>query len=289
MKKLFKKVKNWLKKLFGLEKKVAAGGTGAGVTPAGKYRKVVQGSTQGWYGRVNYWMKSRSILSKELDAIVKHGATGYMIELAGWANSTGKMWTDSWLKSVEQEYNWLLDECRARKLWLFVSIVNDNMGKGKYGDKGPELSKVYAYAQKLVKIVKNGGKDGVYVQVVAETQTATGRVLEQYAVQQLAGFNLVYNGNGGHPTGPIVGMSNYAVHPGKVAQSNPAHAFVISDHGNIIRELANGAINGRGNPDQIKKWATLTKAKGCPVCGYYAFQVQEFDNDAIKALGNALK
>ena len=290
MKKVIQRMKNWFKRILGLQKEVSGGGTGEGVTPAGKYRKVVQGSTQGWYGRVNYWTRDKSTLTKELDAIVRHGATGYMIEMAGWADSTGKMWTDGWLKDIESMYDWLLAECRARKLWLFVSIVNDNMGKGKYGDKGPELAKVYDKAQKLVKIVKDGGKDGVYVQPVAETQTSAGAKFEQYCIQQLNGFPLVYNGNGGHPTKIAAGMSAYAVHPSRIAAPNPGNAFAISDHGLIIRELnIGGSISGHGDPVRIRKWASNVKSQGCPVCGYYAFQVKDFDNDAIKALGNSLK
>jgi hypothetical protein len=258
----------------------------------GKYAEVKIGKTQGWYGRVNRWAVSKDTLSKELDKIVKSGCTGYLIEMSGWGSYKNKQWTAKWVDEVKEWYDWLLSECRARKLWLFVSIVNDNMGKGKYGDTGPTLEKAYSCAQKLVDVVMAGGKDGVFVQPVAETQTAAGKKFEQYCIQKLVGkgFKLVYNGSGGHPTKPIAGMGYYAVHPSKIAATNPKDAFVVSDHGLIIRELnIGGALDGHGDPNKVKAWANKVKSQGCPVCAYYAFKVADFDGNTIKALGEVLK
>lgn len=273
-----KKLWNWILKVLGIRKTKKS------------YRPVALNSTQGWYGRVNRWATSKSVLEKELDAIVKHGCSGYLIEMSGWGRYSSKQWTDAWIKEVKEWYEWLLGECRDRKVWLFVSIVNDNMGQGKYGDTGPKLEKVYAYAQKLVKIVKDAGKDGVYVQPVAETQTAAGRKLEQYCIQQLVGFRLVYNGSGGHPSGAIAGMGNYAVHPSKISAGNPKTAFVVSDHGLIIRELnIGGGLESHGDPNKVRTWASRVKSQGCPVCAYYAFKVADYDEATIKALGSVLK
>jgi len=257
-----------------------------------RYAEVKIGKTQGWYGRVNRWAVSKDVLKKELDQIVKRGCSGYLIEMSGWGSYKNKQWTSKWVDEVKEWYGWLLSECRARKLWLFVSIVNDNMGKGKYGDTGPTLEKAYSCAQKLVDVVMAGGKDGVFVQPVAETQTAAGKKFEQYCIQKLVGkgFKLVYNGSGGHPTKPIAGMGYYAVHPSKIAATNPKDAFVVSDHGLIIRELnIGGGLENHGDPNKVRDWAKRIKAKGCPVCAYYAFKVADYDGDTIKALGEALK
>ena len=272
------KIISFFKKLFGLTPKLK------------KYHPFAIGQTQAWYGRVNYWPISHLTTTKELNAMAKAGVAGYMIEMAGWAGSTGKQWTDAWIKDVEKEYNWILDECRDRNLYLFVSVVNDNMGKGKYGDTGPTLDKVYSTAQKLVGIIKKAGSKGVFVQPVAETGTSTGKKFESYTVSELKGFNLVYNGNGGHPSGPAGGMGFFAVHPAKISESVPKAALVISDHGLIIRELnIGGKLEGHGDPAKVTKWASNVKVKGSPVCGYYAFKVQDFDGDTIKALGSVLK
>ena len=248
-----------------------------------------RGGTQAWYGRVNRWMLKRSILVKELNLMAKSGISGYMIEMSGWGRYNNQQWTDKWLKEVEKEYKWLLKQCRARGLWLFTSIVNDNMGQGKYGDSGPKLEKVYSKAQKLIDIVKKAGKKNVFVQPVAETQTAAGRKFEQECVARLSGFQLVFNGSGGHPKGAASGFQWFAVHPGKISQSNDQRAFVISDHGLIIRELANGKLDGPGNPAKVDEFAKRCKRNGNPVCGYYAFKHEKLDKATIQTLGKAMK
>ena len=255
-----------------------------------KYAPVKQGCTQFWYGRVNRWAVSKDTLKKELDLMAKKGLSGYLIEMSGWGSYKNKQWTDKWVSEVKSWYTWLLTECRSRKLWLFVSIVNDNMGKGKYGDTGPSLEKAYSCAQKLAKVVKAGGKDGVYVQPVAETQSASGKKFEQYCIKQLAGFKLVYNGSAGHPKKAIAGMQNYATHPSSISASNPKDAFVVSDHGKIIRELnIGGGLENHGDPSKVRAWAKKVKSQGCPVCAYYAFKVKDYDAGTIKALAEAIK
>lgn len=257
-----------------------------GLIPNKKLSQIKTGKSQTWYGRVNFWAKDMSLLKKELNALVKAGCSGYMIEMAGWADSTGSMWTDKWMKDIEKKYTEFVKMCRARGLWAFVSIVNDNLGSGKYGDNRKHTIKSEMdKCKKLAKIVKKVGKDNVVIQPVAETQTSAGKQFEQYCVKELAGFNLCFNGNGGHPTGAASGFKYYAVHPSKIAASNPGNAFVISDHGLIIRELNGGPLVGHGNVSKIKQWKDLNKKKGCPVIGYYAFQVQDFDKDAINAMG----
>ena len=71
-------------------------------------------------------------------------------------------------------------------------------------------------------------------------------------------------------------------------QPNPSNALVVSDHGLIIRELANGSLDGPGNPAKVSEFARLCKVKGCPVCGYYAFKHEKFDGKTIEALGKAM-
>lgn len=254
-----------------------------------KLEPVRIGGTQTWYGRVNRWMLSRDTLVRELNAMAKAGVKGYMIEMSGWGRYSNQQWTDKWVKEVEREYNWLLGQCRARGLWLFTSIVNDNMGQGKYGDSGPRLEKVYGMAQKLIDVVRKAGKKNVFVQPVAETQTAAGRKFEQECVAKLGGFQLVYNGSGGHPGGAAGGFQWFAVHPGKIAQDNAKGALVVSDHGLIIRELANGKLDGPGNPSKVAEFANRCRKRGNPVCGYYAFKYEKFDGKTIETLGKAAR
>ena len=280
---MIKKILNWIKNLF---KK-----------PAKKKEldQIVVGKTQTWYGRVNTWWKDQSLWQKEMDCIVNSGGSGYMIELAGWQSHVAKSpawWSDSWIKKQLGLYSDIHADAKKRGLWLFVSIVNDNMGSGKYGDKKQyTVENTYNKCVKLLEGVIKDGNANVVVQPVAETQTAAGKKFEAYAKLQLAakGFMTCYNGNGGHPTSSS-GFNFFAVHPSKISAANPKTALVISDHGLIIRELNQGSkLVAHGDPNKIKTFVETNKKRGCPVVGYYAFQVEDYDEGAIKALGAAVK
>lgn len=251
--------------------------------------RIEQGNTQTWYGRVNRWPTSRETLRSELNLMKECGVSGYMIELAVW-NGVDDKWSDEWIARTEKSYRWLLRECRKRKIWLFVSIVNDNMGKGKYGDTGPALEQVYNQAKQLALIVKKYGPKGVIIQPVAETQTSAGQRFEQECKTELEEFTLVYNGNGGHPKSTPEGFHFRAVHPSHIASNVADDALVISDHGLIIRELAiDNGLESKGNPTKVKIWAEKLRQQGIAVVGYYAFKYSDFDPDTIRALGDAVK
>ena len=242
--------------------------------------------TQSWYGRVNRWHTSQDILKQELDLMQECGVSGYMIELAGWGDETGKRWNKEWIKTTEKEYHHILKQCRKRDLWLFVSIINDNMGRGKYGDKDPKLENVYNYAQQLISIIEKYGSRNVVVQPVAETQTSAGRRFEQECCVRLQDFTLVYNGEGGAPKSILEGFDFRAVHPSHTVSEVPTDALVVSDHGFIIRELsADGGLQSKGDPEKIKQWVDRLSLQGVPVVGYYSFKYMDFDPDTIRALG----
>lgn len=245
----------------------------------------IGGKFQTWYGRVNTWAASEKSLDKDVQAMAKAGVTGYAIELMGWARSDA--WTDKWLDQTGARYRYLLSLCRRHGLWLFVSIVNDNMGSRKYGDPGVPLSAVMPQARRLAQTVKDGGKDNVIVQPVAETTTAAGRQFEAWCVSQFAGWPLVYNG-GSRPGGIPAGYSFRAWHPFKIADKVPSDAIVVSDTGMIIAQLGVG-LDGPAKPDTLEAWARKVRASGCPVCCYYAFKFSGHDAPAIKALGRAAK
>ena len=251
--------------------------------------RIEQGNTQVWYGRVNQWTVSRQILRNELNLMKECGVNGYMIELAVWDGVDDK-WSNEWIVRIQKNYRWLLRECRKRKIWLFISIINDNMGKGKYGDTGPTLEKVYESALQLASIVKRGGSKGVIVQPVAETQTPTGQRFEQECRKILENFTLVYNGEGGHPKSTPEGFHFRAVHPAHIVSSVADDTLVISDHGLIIRELSiDGGLESRGNPQKVVTWVKRLQQQGVAVVGYYAFKYDQFDPATIRALGEALK
>ena len=247
---------------------------------------IEQHHTQTWYGRVNRWTISRDILHQELDLMQECGVSGYMIELASWARYQQQPWNEKWLKMIKREYRHLLKECRKRDIWLFVSIVNDNMGKGKYGDTGPALEEVYDYALKLAKIVKQSGSKNIIIQPVAETNTQAGKHFELECITLFDGFTLIYNGDYGSPKTCPNGYDFRAIHPSHITSSVPSDAIIISDHGVIIRELSiDGGLESKGDPNKVKMWVEKLSQQGVPVVGYYAFKYEDFDPDTILALG----
>ena len=249
---------------------------------------IERNNSQSWYGRVNGWHTSRSLLKQELDLMQECGVSGYMIELAGWGHNVGEAWNEGWINAIKREYRHLVKECRKRDLWLFVSIINDNMGRGKYGDKGPALESVYDYAQQLISIIKRYGSRNVVVQPVAETQTSAGRRFEQEVITQLSNFILVYNGDGGSPKRLLESFDFRAVHPSHISSGVPSDALIISDHGLIIRELpTDGGLQSKGDPEKVKKWAEHLRSEGVPVIGYYAFRYNGFDPATILSLGDS--
>ena len=249
--------------------------------------RIEQGKTQTWYGRVNRWTLSKQTLKDELNLMQECGVSGYMIEMASWGRySDCELWSEEWIKQIEESYRHLVKECRQRKLWLFVSVVNDNMGQGKYGDKGPKLEAVYNSALQLIKIIKRYGSQGVIIQPVAETQTSAGQRFEQDCLRELKDFLLVYNGNGGHPSHTPDGYHFRATHPSHIVSSVDNDALVISDHGIIIRELSvDGGLESNGDPEKIQMWVNRLQKQGIAVVGYYAFKYADFDPEAIRALG----
>lgn len=253
---------------------------------------VAYSKKQVWYGRVNDW---KNIKQTESDIIccAANNVTGYMIEMAGdLPDSSGakSCWTAAWLKDIEKKYASLVKMTRAAGMWLFVSVVNDNMGKGKYGDKAPKLEKVMKMAKQLVDIIVKYGHDGIIIQPVAETQTKSGKEFEAYCKKVLKKFHMVYNGNVGFPKS-MGGFKYRAVHPKNTKLVCPKDALVISDHGLIIVELAkDGKYDGTAKKEKVVEWAdTVFKKSGCRVMGYYAFQRSKGDSSTIKILGEVIK
>lgn len=240
-------------------------------------------STLHFYGRVNHWADSRSDLVTELDLMQQVHVDGYMIELSGWGR---EQWTRPWLYKTIRQYRWLLRQCRRRDIQLFVSVVNDNMGLHKYGDTGTSLAEVEGHVHKLVHAVKRAGHRGVFVQPVAETRTDAGKRIERYCRQKLRHFTLVYNGDGGFPKTIPDGFIYRAVHPAHINTKVPADAFVVSDHGLIIRELnAGGSLDGLADSTKLAAWVATLHQSGVPAIGYYVFQHCHPDTTAIKVLG----
>ena len=258
-----------------------------------KPRPIVSGKTQGWYGRVNSWSCGKKfVLRRDLDLCKKYGVDGYHIELVGWTDfdkDPASYRSQKYYKTVRNRYKWLVKACRARGLWLFVSVVNDNAGK--HGEaNNPRLEQQQDNVRFAFEQVFKNGPRNVIVQPVAEIQTGYGSKLNHQMTAELvsAGFQTVYNG-AGRASAPGDGSHWYAVHPAHVTDTYKPPAFVVSDHSLIIRELNKGnTLDGMGNPGAIKWWRYRCIMAGNPVVCFYHYAYdggKGSDKKAIRAMG----
>lgn len=239
------------------------------------------------YGRVNSWASGSLFnLRRDICRCAAEGVAIYNIELAGWIGSN--VYVDpKLLVKIEKRYKFAVRLCRAFGMYLFVSILNGNQGKGKYGDTSPTIAKGWDIALKLLDIVKENGHDNILAQPVAETQDDGGRRFEILATNDLHCRKFITVNNNGSRPSSSAGMTHFAWHPFKISDINkaPISAIIVSDTGTIVCELGDG-LSGSGNPAQLKTYKSVCKNRGCPASVYYAFLYNGHDKRAIEALGN---
>ena len=271
-------IKYWLYELLGITKKP---------------KEIKRGATQFWYGRVNSWAcGKRSVLRKDLDLCVKHGCSGYAIELVGWTDPPETYRTEQYYEKVRKGYEYLVKACRARGLWLFVSVVNDNAGKSGKNPRNPTLDKQKDNVDFAFALVEKWGSRNVVVQPVAEAHNSFAVSLDQAWIPRLKseGFLTVYNGSFGSPSSTNHGSHYFAVHPAGERREVPGAAFVVSDHSLLLRHLCeNGNLSGKGNPANLRAWANHYRAKGNPVVCFYHYNYdgkRGSDEGSIAAMGD---
>lgn len=239
-----------------------------------------RGKTVPFYIKTLYWWEDRATLAADLAACGKY-RVGYGFEMMG--DSAQKiLLSDAKIAQVADAYKFAVAECRKRGIWLNVILVNDNMGKGKYGDPGIPLSKCMSGAKKLVAIVKAEGPANVIVTPVAETQTSAGRSYERYCAKELAGFILTYNGNGGHPKKKPSWAYCMIEHPCRLSDVYPSHYGVINDCGTAIIELQ-GGYDKPLNVAKTTAWFKDGAQRKYILQGAYAFKFRGHDEAGIKA------
>jgi hypothetical protein len=204
------------------------------------------------------------------------------IEYFGWASS-GHYGNPG---GLERPYRDLLAWCRARRLWLFVSVANDNKGSGKYGDDRRGLDDYLGNIDRAVRSIRDQGREGVLVQPVGETQTDAGRKVEAMCRQQLVGWRLVYNG-GSRPRVAPAGYWRAAYHPASVSAPVPKGVINVSDHSGILVQLQVGGLNGKADLRALGAYAAAQRKAGIPFV-YYGFGHGTPDEPAIRELGKLM-
>jgi hypothetical protein len=209
--------------------------------------------------------------------------TATSIEFMGW-DGCQKNGYENGAGSLEKPYKELLKACRHYNVVVFVSILNDNKGSGKYHDNRRPLSAYAAECERAARIVMENGSDGVWVQVVSETQTSYGRSFEARWVPLFndAGFVTVCN-DGARTSRPKHGESLSAWHTCNAGNPGPSGPILIPDCGTAISAYTKGGIYGSElDPNACADFI----AKGGHII--YSFTgVTTIPVGAIKAVGKA--
>ena len=168
------------------------------------------------------------------------GCTGVSIEMVGNDSFVSTSFDD-----ISARYNALLAACRARKLVLFVCVVNDWI-----------QAKDWQHVPKLEAAVLGGGPEGVIVQPVGETHTENGKAYEKRCVTLFAGWNRCANGDGGRPKSKPSWADYIAWHSAGLSNA-PRGAIEITDHGTSIRDI------GYFSVQKVREYARAAKSRGC--------------------------
>ena len=239
-----------------------------------------------FYGRVNMWAAAGEDELRKDIAVCKECRVGYHIEMAGWRSGETAFDGEEKLSAAIDMYRKVLSWCRKAKIPLFTSITNRNVEITKYSNIGRPFASIVPAAKRLAQAVFDEGPEWQLVQPVAEPNSGNKPVedFEKWCGTLFAGWKIVYNGNGGRPSKPAYGWSDFGYHPNKGSDSVPVGCLAVSDTGSIIREsTTDGQLDGPGNPSWISSWFAKCKASKAKGAAYYAFTRVKHDPAAIRA------
>ena len=130
--------------------------------------------------------------------------------------------------------------------------MNSNIGSGKYGDPGIPSTKYTAQYQKAANALANWMKTNpnIYVTPCGEggirSQTAAHDKNFQNYCKQIMPKSQLVNNWGARPSSTD-GMAFLCQHPSGVAAALNSISWIMSDHGNFIRELNGGNLYDTAN------------------------------------------
>jgi hypothetical protein len=213
------------------------------------------------------------------------------IELAGWGFDGTKagqtfLYRDG-IEKIAPYYDEILNLCRKYKILLIVSVVNDNKGSTKYGDDNKGLSFYKKEVEDAMNLVLSRGPEGVWVQTVAETQTAFGLQTEEkwITIFKNAGFKVIYN-RLSRPFAAQYGADFFAYHNCSLNDFGINGCILIPDCGTAIGSYTKGGLNGPILiPKVLYDFTRKVKAvKGRGLCIYTGWRLQRISFIDILAI-----
>lgn len=186
-----------------------------------------------------------------------------------------------------------VDESQKRKIILYVTLLNCNLGSSKTGH--PEITapgcdkQIMAAANALAGWMKK--YSNIYVTPCGEgglNAKTYERNLQNWCKASMPLDHLVNNW-GSRPTGTD-GMRFYCQHPAGITAKVPANCWNMSDHSTTINQLNGGSgMLGVCNYAVTFNYAKSMWVKGIPFIYYHYDPNGGIDDNALNALNDAQK
>ena len=232
------------------------------------------------YGLVNNW--SAQDAKKYMEALVSNDVQFMAFEFFEWGLPEKFADVDNLLKKFEK----YLDLSQSKKMNLYVTLLNCNLGSGKYDD--PRI-KAPTYNVQIMKAANQFAVwmkkySNIYLTPCGEggnQSPAYEKTLQSWCKQNMPLKQLVNNW-ASRPTNTD-GMGFLCQHP--ASTKSPFKLWVMSDHGLLIKELNGGGLYGKCNYN-----ITMSYAKKVPQFIYYHFDRNgTIDMEALRALKDSQK
>ena len=239
------------------------------------------------YGPVNNW---RNLGAKAIvDATVAAGVGIVPIEFWEWSAWKRFDDADGQIAAFEK----LLAATTKSGQILYLSYVNSNVGSSKYGDPGIKLSAyagaVWKGAARVAELMKTHPR--LFATPVGEggigPDPKFDRQVQDWFLANAPKAQLVNNW-GARPSGND-GMGQRCVHPSSTKDAGSGTAWVMSDHGLLIRELNGGALYGTADVGVTGSYARKVTDAGRKFIYYHFDQNAKIDANALAALKGVAK
>lgn len=229
-------------------------------------------------GPVNNWHKDVSWA----ETLKPSGLGIAHIEFFPWASGIMEY------EKVAEAYKKLVAICKRDDLILFVSLTNDNQGKGKYGDTLKPLGNYLSQIKAAADFIKDVTDCKLWLQPVGENY-GNANAIEEYCASIFPKEMLVNNGNGGRPSGTVSWSSMFAWHPANTGAKPPQGAIVVSDHSGILSQLygSQWQFGGTANNTLIGTWTGDMLTSGAKAVILYDFGGKKATPEAYKLMAIA--
>lgn len=235
------------------------------------------------YGLVNNWSIQDPV--KFMNVLSSYNIPCMAFEFFEWGSPEKFAKVDDLITKFKK----YIDASQSKKIILYVTLLNSNLGSGKYGDAGITADKYDKYIKKAAAQLANWMKvyKNIYVTPVGEGGSQTKTKAYDKKLQDLCKATMpkdkLVNNWGARPTSTD-GMAFLCQHPSSVSASFNSKSWIMSDHGLFIRELNGGDLYGTANYDVTYKCAKGLKDRSKTFIYYHFDKNGKIDETAMKAI-----